>query len=81
MKNKRHCSPAAVIVYRSLFFFIRKPVSRTYSVQSLNIFDQLDENDPNTIMNLENNVLVIGFGRYSQIVCQTLFNSAELAFQ
>lgn len=34
--------------------------------------NQQDTNDLDPIVNLEDNVLVIGFGRFSQIVCQTL---------
>ena len=62
-----------MIISDAFFAYYRSNCSQT-SIQRTEPkhLDQLDENDLDTIVDLEDNVLVIGFGRFSQIVCQTL---------
>ncbi|PRI61167.1 Glutathione-regulated potassium-efflux system protein KefC, partial [Haemophilus influenzae] len=73
ISNEEQATFTAAVIISMLFSPIiaqiaRKLIQRTEPKH----LDQLDENDLDTIGDLEDNVLVIGFGRFSQIVCQTL---------
>ncbi|XGW50021.1 monovalent cation:proton antiporter-2 (CPA2) family protein [Haemophilus influenzae] len=73
ISNEEQATFTAAVIISMLFSPIiaqiaRKLIQRTEPKH----LDQLDENDLDTIVDLEDNVLVIGFGRFSQIVCQTL---------
>ena len=73
ISNEEQATFTAAVIISMLFSPIiaqiaRKLIQRTEPKH----LDQLDENDLDPIGDLEDNVLVIGFGRFSQIVCQTL---------
>lgn len=70
ISNEEQATFTAAVIISMLFSPIiaqiaRKLIQRTEPKH----LDQLDENDLDTIGDLEDNVLVIGFGRFSQIVC------------
>lgn len=72
MSNHEKATFTAAVIISMLFSPLITQITRKFTLRADNKAKQADTSDLDPVMDLEDSVLVLGFGRFSQIVCQTL---------